>query len=163
MGSVLDESRARSGLTLAAIVRAITAADRPSWDRLWAGYLEFYKAELTQEQTELTWQRILDDNGGIHGVAAEVDGNVVGIAHFSFTLSTWAMAPDLYLEDLFVDSSVRGQGIGKALILTLSEYAAAEGSRKIWWETHKDNATARRLYDSVGELSEFVKYARAVE
>jgi GNAT superfamily N-acetyltransferase len=147
---------------LSAIIRAVIASDRPEWDSLWAGYLAFYKTKLTEEQTELTWQRILDQNHGIHGIVAVVDGQIVGLAHFSFTHSTWSPEPDLYLEDLFVDESVRGQGIGKALILTLSEYAAAEGSKVVWWQTQAANETARRLYDSVGELSEFVKYTRAV-
>jgi GNAT superfamily N-acetyltransferase len=148
---------------MTAVIRPVIAADRPGWDSLWAGYLEFYKTELSQEQTELTWQRILDDDHGIHGVVAEVDGRIVGLAHFSFTHSTWSQEPDLYLEDLFVDHSVRGQGIGKALILTLGEYAVATGSKVVWWQTQASNATARRLYDSVGELSEFVKYVRTVE
>ncbi|MEY4061332.1 MAG: hypothetical protein RIQ31_994 [Actinomycetota bacterium] len=147
---------------MTAIIRAVTAADRSQWDSLWAGYLEFYQTELTAEQTDLTWQRLLDENFGIHGVVAEVDGALVGFAHFSFTHSTWASSQDLYLEDLYVDPSVRGQGIGKALILTLGEYATSEGSRKVWWETQASNQTARRLYDAVGELSEFVKYTRAI-
>lgn len=146
-----------------AIIRPIKAEDRTGWDELWAGYLEFYKTELTDEQTELTWQRILDEEYGIHGLVAVVDGALVGFAHFSFTHSTWAEAQDLYLEDLFVSSTVRGQGIGKALIMQLGEIAREVGSRKVWWETQAHNEVARRLYDSVGELSEFVKYTRAID
>jgi ribosomal protein S18 acetylase RimI-like enzyme len=148
---------------MTAVIRAVSAGDRAGWDALWAGYLEFYKTELTEAQTELTWQRLLDDEHGLNGIVAEVDGQLVGLAHFSFTHSTWAENQDLYLEDLFVDPTVRGQGIGKALILSLDEIAREEGSRKVWWETQNHNATARRLYDSVAELSEFVKYVREIE
>ncbi|MEN9966968.1 MAG: hypothetical protein RL036_201 [Actinomycetota bacterium] len=148
---------------MTAIIRSVAADDRASWDVLWGGYLEFYKTELTETQTELTWQRLLDDEHGLNGLVAEVDGRLVGLAHFSFTHSTWAKNQDLYLEDLFVDPSVRGQGIGKALILSLDEIAREEGSRKVWWETQNHNATARRLYDSVAELSEFVKYVRNID
>jgi GNAT superfamily N-acetyltransferase len=146
-----------------AIIRSVAADDRASWDVLWGGYLEFYKTELTETQTELTWQRLLDDEHGLNGLVAELDGQLVGLAHFSFTHSTWAVNQDLYLEDLFVDPSVRGQGIGKALIWSLDEIAREEGSRKVWWETQNHNATARRLYDSVAELSEFVKYVRNID
>lgn len=148
---------------MTAIIRSIASSDRAGWDDLWAGYLEFYKTELTKEQTELTWQRLLDDKYGINGLVAEVDSKLVGFAHFSFTHSTWAEAQDLYLEDLFVSSNVRGQGFGKALILRLSEIAGEVGSRKVWWETQSHNEVARRLYDSVGELTEFVKYVRSVD
>ena len=148
---------------MTAIIRPIRDTDRIGWDSLWAGYLEFYKTELADDQTELTWQRILDDDYGIHGLVAEVDGELVGFCHFSFTHSTWSDSKDLYLEDLFVSSSVRGQGIGKALILQLAEIASEVGSRKVWWETQEHNAVARRLYDSVGQLSEFVKYTRTID
>jgi ribosomal protein S18 acetylase RimI-like enzyme len=148
---------------MSAIIRPIKATDREQWNTLWAGYLEFYETHLTNEQTELTWQRLLDDDFGMHGLVAEIEGELVGLAHFSFTHSSWQPKPDLYLEDLFVSNSVRGQGIGKTLILSLSSIAAEEGSAKVWWETRHDNAVARRLYDSVAELSEFVKYTRAVD
>ena len=148
---------------MTAIIRSVASGDRAGWDDLWAGYLEFYKTELSKEQTELTWQRLLDDKYGINGLVAEVEGELVGFAHFSFTHSTWAPAQDLYLEDLFVSSRVRGQGFGKALILRLGEIAGEVGSRKVWWETQSHNEVARRLYDSVGELSEFVKYVRTVD
>ena len=147
---------------MTAVIRSVAASDRADWDALWAGYLEFYQTQLSEAQTELTWQRLLDDEHGLNGLVAEIDGRLVGLAHFSFTHSTWAENQDLYLEDLFVDPSVRGQGIGKALILTLDEIAREEGSRKVWWETQNYNATARKLYDSVAELSEFVKYVRPI-
>jgi GNAT superfamily N-acetyltransferase len=148
---------------MSAIIRPIKSSDRAQWDALWQGYLTFYEHELTAEQTDLTWQRLCEDEFEMHGLVAELDGELVGLAHFSFTHSSWAENRDLYLEDLFVSPNVRGQGFGKALILALDEVAREDGARKVWWETHRDNATARRLYDSVAELSEFVKYTRAVD
>jgi GNAT superfamily N-acetyltransferase len=148
---------------MSAIIRPIKSSDRDQWNPLWQGYLTFYKHELSTEQTDLTWQRLCEDEFEMHGLVAELDGEVVGLAHFSFTHSSWAENRDLYLEDLFVSPKVRGQGFGKALILALDEVAREEGARKVWWETHRDNAPARRLYDSVADLSEFVKYTRAVD
>ena len=148
---------------MSAKIRPLLANDYSQWIDLWAGYLDFYEADLAEEQTELTWGRLIDDEFEMYGLVAELDGELVGLAHFSFTHSSWAENRDLYLEDLFVSSKVRGQGFGNALILALDEVAREEGARKVWWETHKDNAVARRLYDSVAELSEFVKYTRAVD
>jgi GNAT superfamily N-acetyltransferase len=148
---------------MSAIIRPIRASDRDAWNILWQGYLTFYDNELSAEQTELTWGRLIDDEFDMHGLVAELDGELVGLAHFSFTHSSWSENRDLYLEDLFVSPTVRGQGFGRTLILALDDVAREEGSRKVWWETHKNNAVARRLYDSVAELSEFVKYTRAVD
>ncbi|MEY3846074.1 MAG: hypothetical protein RJA66_341 [Actinomycetota bacterium] len=148
---------------MTAVIRNLKPSDRTQWDSLWQGYLTFYEHELTAEQTDLTWTRLCDENFEMYGLVLELDGELVGLAHFSFTHSSWTVNRDLYLEDLFVSNSVRGQGLGKALILALDEIAREEGSRKVWWETHRDNQTARRLYDSVAELSEFVKYTREVD
>lgn len=145
---------------MTALIRELQESDRSSWDALWAGYLEFYETELTAEQTELTWSRLMDPDFEMHSLAVELDGSVVAFAHFSFTHSSWSEAQDVYLEDLFVDPALRGQGLGRVLIEALGDLAAEMGASKVWWETHKDNATAMRLYDSVGELSEFVKYTR---
>ena len=145
------------------IIRDITAADRLAWDSLWQQYLVFYEENLSTEQTDLTWSRLLDGDFALKGLVAEIDGNLVGIAHYFSTYSTWQPKPDLYLEDLFVDPAVRGSGIGRALINGVSEIAAGMGSSKIYWQTHKDNVVARRLYDSIGELSEFVTYLKKVE
>ena len=143
---------------MAASIRSLRPQDREGWDPLWVGYLAFYGKDLAHEQTELTWTRLLDDAFGIHGLVAEVGGKLVGFAHFSFTHTTWAATQDIYLEDLYVDSSVRGQGIGSALILRLREIAGETGATKIWWDTQIHNETARRLYDSVGQVTDTVKY-----
>jgi len=145
------------------IIRDITIADRAAWDVLWQQYLVFYQETLSQEQTDLTWSRLLDKDYELHGLVAELDGSVVGIAHFWPSYTTWQQNPDLYLEDLFVDPSARGSGIGRALINAVAEVGRGLGSAKIHWQTHKDNAVARRLYDSIGELSEFVIYTKKAE
>jgi GNAT superfamily N-acetyltransferase len=144
-------------------IRPLELKDADEWLVLWAGYLEFYRTEISEEQTQLTWKRLNDSSFDMHGLVAELDRKVVGIAHYSFTYSSWAKAPHLYHEDLFVNPEHRGSGIGKALIFALEEPARARGSEKIYWETHKDNKVARSLYEGIAELSEFVTYSREVK
>ena len=144
-------------------IRELSEADHSSWLKLWAGYLSFYKVEIPDSQTSLTWARLLDADFDMHGLIAEADGQVVGLAHFSFTHSSWAKGPNLFLEDLFVDKALRGQGIGKSLIEALDTPAKAKSSEKIYWETHKDNFVAKSLYEGLSQLSEFVTYSRAVK
>jgi GNAT superfamily N-acetyltransferase len=146
-----------------AFTRPLQASDYRQWSQLWQGYLMFYETSLSEYQTELTWGRLIDPQFGIHALVAEFEGELVGFAHYSFTHSTWAKNQDVYLEDLFVKPSVRGQGLGKLLILGLDVIAKSEGSREVYWETHNNNQAARKLYDSVGQLSEFVKYSRPVD
>ena len=138
--------------------RALSAPDYDRWLVLWGEYLEFYKHELPKEQTDLTFSRLISPETGFHALVIEQDGQIVGFTHFSFTNSTWSEHNDCYLEDLFVDPSFRGKGLGRELINAVQEIAKAKGSRRLYWFTHKDNQTAQRLYDLLAKQNDFVTY-----
>jgi GNAT superfamily N-acetyltransferase len=142
--------------------RPLSKADYAAWRSLWDQYLVFYQHELSEAQTQLTFDRLVDDNFGIHGLVLEVDGAVVGISHFSFTHSTWSESQDLYLEDLFVDPAARGKGFGRALIEATAAFGNQHGARKLYWQTHRDNATAQKLYETLAVKSEFVIYEKTI-
>ena len=129
-------------------IRPITAADKDRWLELFKEYIVFYKSKLSDEQFELTWQR-LNSGFNITGLLAELDGKVVGLTHYIFRPSTWEVEDFCYLEDLYVDPKVRGGGVGRALIKAVEEIATAKGSKRLYWTTAPDNETARRLYDKV--------------
>jgi GNAT superfamily N-acetyltransferase len=64
------------------------------------------------------------------------------------------------LQDLFTDTSLRGQGIGGALIGELYEYARRAGTSRVYWQTHETNHTAQALYDKIAERSGFIVYRK---
>ena len=102
-------------------VKPLRAEDRDRWAELWEGYLTFYKTSLPAERYAITWRRMMDGDG-LFGFGAYLDGRLVGITHYLFHGSTWG--DDVcYLQDLFADPAVRGQGIGRTLI----EAVAAPG------------------------------------
>jgi GNAT superfamily N-acetyltransferase len=129
-------------------VRAVTQDDKARWLELFKAYIVFYESELSAEQFELTWNRIHSDFN-MYGLVAEQDGKIIGIAHYIFRPSTWAVNDFCYLEDLFVDPAFRGTGAGRALIEALTGIARKAGSERLYWTTAPDNTTARRLYDKV--------------
>jgi len=129
-------------------IRAAQPADKQRWLVLWQGYLDFYKTELSTEQSELTWQRILDPEFNMKCALAIDDGVIVGFTTYSLQNSTWSENGHCYLEDLFVDPSVRGKGVGRALIEYVKSYAIENKCSRLYWNTDEDNATARKLYDS---------------
>lgn len=137
-------------------IRPIAVADKERWLDLFKQYIVFYKSSLADEQFELDWQRIHSDFN-INGLVAELDGQVVGLAHYIFRPSTWDKNDYCYLEDLFVDPSVRGKGVGRALIDALHKIAIERGSKRLYWTTAVDNETARKLYDKVA-TTEQVQY-----
>jgi GNAT superfamily N-acetyltransferase len=137
-------------------IRPITVADKNRWLDLYKQYIIFYKSTLPDEQYELTWQR-LNSDFNINGLIAELDGQVVGFAHYIFRPSTWAENDFCYLEDLFTDPALRGKGVGRALIKELEKIALGRGSKRLYWTTAPDNETARKLYDKVA-ITDRVQY-----
>jgi len=129
-------------------IRAANPADKQRWLVLWQGYLDFYKTELSTEQSELTWQRILNPEFNMKCALAIDDGAIVGFTTYNLQNSTWSENGHCYLEDLFVDSTVRGKGVGRALIEYVKSYAIENKCSRLYWNTDEDNATARKLYDS---------------
>jgi len=137
-------------------IRAIVPSDKDRWLDLFKQYINFYKSHLSDEQFELTWERIKSDFN-INGLIAELDGTVDGFAHYIFRPTTWDENDFCYLEDLFVDPAIRGKGVGGALIKELENIAVARGSKRLYWTTAPDNETARRLYDKVA-ITDRVQY-----
>lgn len=142
------------------VFREIRETDREVWNPLWEGYLEFYKEVLSPEQTELTWKRFFDADFNLRGFVIEVDGEVAGFAHCSFTNSTWLEKPDLYLEDLFVSPNFRRNGLGEVLIENCAKFAKESGARRLYWQTQRTNETAQRLYNRVAALSEYIIFEK---
>jgi len=144
------------------VVRPVQPGDRDAWEALWQGYLTFYKAGLASEVTNATWRRFFDPLEGLHAVVAERDGHVIGIAHYLLHRSTWALVCYCYLEDLFVEPTVRGSGAGRALIAAVEAAARDAGASRLYWTTHETNQTAQKLYDRVAERAGFVQYRKKI-
>ena len=139
-------------------IRDAKPEDETRWRALWDGYLAFYGVTVTPDITDATWRRVFDPASAIFMRVAEVDGEVKG-----FTLSlthegTWVRAPDCYLEDLFVDESARGHGVGRALLDDLVALCKKNGWARLYWHTEEGNATARKLYDSYVKSDGHIRY-----
>ena len=129
--------------------------DRLRWTELWTDYLAFYHTVLPDAVFELTWTRLLQDKE-LHGLAARMDGRVVGLTHFLFHSSAWTLTPVCYLQDLFVAEATRGHGVARALIEAVAMRARASASTRMYWLTQDHNATARLLYDRLAKNSGFI-------
>lgn len=141
-------------------IRPPCADDRPAWDELWQGYLRFYRSRLEPQVTELTWTRLVDPAQQPHGLVAELDGRLVGFAHYLFHPSTWSETGYCYLEDLFTLPDARGRGVGRALIEAVAAEAEAAGASRLYWHTQEFNADGRALYDTLARRTSFIVYER---
>jgi GNAT superfamily N-acetyltransferase len=142
------------------LVRPAEARDEEAWRRLWAGYLRFYRAELSEEVTAATWSRLLDPESDMSCLVAVHGGEVVGICNYLFHASTWSTQPICYLQDLYVDREVRGTDAARALILACEGAAREAGAFRLYWQTQEYNGAARSLYDTIVPRSSFIVYRK---
>jgi GNAT superfamily N-acetyltransferase len=151
-------------MSAAPTIRFVAREDFPRWLPLWEGYNKFYgrfgPTALPDEITRMTWARFFDAYEPVHAIVADDDGQLVGLVHYLFHRSTTSISPTCYLQDLFTQESVRGQGIGRLLINAVYEQARIDGVSRVYWQTHESNATAMRLYDQVAERCGFVVYRK---
>ena len=142
-------------------IRPLLASDEPEWRRLWTAYLAYYDTVLPEIVFQTHFARLLgDDPQDFHGLVAELDGKLVGLTHYVYHRHGWSVANTCYLQDLYADPAVRGQGIGRKLIEAVYAAADAQGAASVYWMTQNDNTTARQLYDRIATLTPFVKYKR---
>ena len=134
--------------------------DRAEWQRLWGGYLRFYRQHLAAEITASTFSRLVDPQAQPHGLVAERGGALRGFAHYLFHRTTWSQQDNCYLEDLFVAPEARGSGIGRALIQAVYERADRAPAAGVYWMTQEFNADGRALYDTLARRTSFIRYER---
>ncbi|TVP71947.1 MAG: GNAT family N-acetyltransferase [Rhodobacteraceae bacterium] len=148
-------------MTTSLTLTPIGASDKPAWAQLWHAYLDFYDTTLPLEVYDMTFEALLsNDPHSPKGVLAVVDGTPVGLVHYLFHAHCWKPAGVCYLQDLFVTEQARNQGVARALIDAVYAAADARGTPDVYWTTQDFNATARKLYDKLGQLTPFIKYVR---
>ena len=105
------------------------------------------------EQVRITEADVRRDGFGSHRrfevLIAEVDRKAVGFALFFPNYSTWEGKPGLYIEDIFVDESMRGTGIGRKLIAAVAKIAKSRGCARIDLAVLNWNP-ARGFYNRLG-------------
>lgn len=127
-----------------------------AWLPLATGYLDFYGTRRQPDDYQRLWRR-LHGGSGLHALGARQDGRLIGFAHYFFHASCWS--DDVcYLQDLFVEPTVRQQGVGRGLIEAVKEQAQRAGAPRLYWLTQSSNEVARRLYDQVATHSGFIRY-----
>lgn len=148
------------------IVRHVLPTDYDQWLPLWAGYNAFYgrvgPTALASEITSTTWSRFFDPYEPMFALVAELDGQLLGLAHYLLHRSTTAIAPSVYLQDLFTSANARGRGVGRMLIEAVYAYARDAGIPRVYWQTQETNSVAMSLYDQVAKKSGFIVYRHLI-
>ena len=113
------------------------------------------KDEPTLEQIRETTSVLIDDPntefllGAPYGESAPA-----GVCQLRYRLSVWTGADDCWLEDLYVDESARGAGLGRALVNVAIEHARERGCRRMELDVNEQNTAAIAFYESLGFTTE---------
>src|SRR6185312_14688316 len=76
---------------------------------------------------------LFSDKPAAYALIAEVDNKPVGYAVYFFNYSTFLGKAGLYLEDLYVRPSARGQGIALALLERIAGVALEHRCERMDW------------------------------
>jgi GNAT superfamily N-acetyltransferase len=143
-------------------IRAVERADYAAWRVLWDGYNAFYgragETALAEAITAATWERFFEPAEPVRCLVAQLQGEVVGLTHYILHRSTTRLKDVCYLQDLFTLARLRGQGIGRQLILAVYAAAITAGCSRVYWHTQITNAAGRALYDKVARHEGFIVY-----
>jgi aminoglycoside 6'-N-acetyltransferase I len=142
-------------------IRRATQEDKDSWVRMRQGLwpdapLEYLNYDLDE---------ILSDPRRAVFVATRADGSLV--AFIEASLREFAegceTSPVGYIEAWFVDENIRGQKLGRELILTAENWARERGCTEMGSDTWLENevsiqAHRKTGYDEVERLVHFLKH-----
>lgn len=133
-------------------IRIATPDDAPEVFRLISELAHYEKlAHSVKSSADAIRGAMESEDPRIHVLLASDDASrAVGFALYFFTYSTFEGRPTLYLEDLFVEPSRRGSGVGTALLRRLAQTASARGCARMEWTALDWNTTARTFYENLG-------------
>lgn len=112
-------------------------------------YRQFYKQPSDIILAETFINQRLSNNESVIFIAME-DGVPIGFTQLYPKYSSMRASKNWILNDLYVESSHRKTGVGRALIEKAMEFAKGQGSTFVQLETATDNYTAQRLYETIG-------------
>ncbi|KAF4998646.1 hypothetical protein FGRMN_2972 [Fusarium graminum] len=78
------------------------------------------------------------------------EGEPAGLLIYFYNYSTWAAAPGVCLEELYVAPGYRSLGYANLLIEAMAARARDAGCVKMEWLCLKDNKRALRFYEKLG-------------
>ena len=132
-------------------IRPAAAGDAAQIVRFIADLAAYEKLSHEANATEADIVRdLFGDNPKVFCEIAEWDGQPVGFTLWFYTYSTFQGRAGIWLEDLYVDPSLRGKGVGKALLVNLARRCVAESLGRFEWWVLDWNTPSIDFYKSQG-------------
>lgn len=131
-------------------IRKATETDMPQVLELINQLADYEKEPEAVEVTVADLQRDgFGENPLFTCFVTEMDGKIRGMALIYFRYSTWK-GKTVHLEDLIVEKTYRGKGLGMALYKKTMQFAAENNVKRVEWVVLDWNTSAVEFYKKTG-------------
>jgi GNAT superfamily N-acetyltransferase len=93
---------------------------------------------------------LINSNETAVAIVAELNGIVIGMLTAQTNISTVEGGIAAVLEDMVIDKSLRGKGIGKSLMQAMEQWAKEKGITRLQLLADKTNSPALAYYNKLG-------------
>ena len=140
-------------------VEQLKQFDRGMWNELYHGYAEFYKMPMNDDILEKVWSWIFNKEIKFYAIGIKSSkGELIGFMHFREMPSPLRGSLVGFLDDLYIHPDFRGSGAVQLLFKELKSIAKANNWPYVRWITASDNHRARKVYDKLSGVIDFVTY-----
>ena len=84
------------------MIRKLEQKDKENWAQLYNSYADFYKVPMNKGILDNLWGWIQDESHVVNGICFELEGKIVGIAHYRTMPRPIKGQYIGFLDDLFV-------------------------------------------------------------
>jgi GNAT superfamily N-acetyltransferase len=131
-------------------IRPATPEDAPSLVEMAVSFRNHLERDLpTDSQFAASIERLLVSEDAQFFLAIQEE-TPVGYVLQRYRFSMWACGLEATLEDLFVDPSARGGGVGRALVAFALQAARDRGCTTACLDTNEFNAASTAIYTQLG-------------
>ncbi len=136
-----------------------TIEDLDGVSNLFNLYRIFYQQESDLEGAKTYIKERIESKESVIFVVKDKQ-NYIGFTQLYPTFSSISMKRAWILNDLYVDTKARKQGVGEMLLDKAKEYTIETGAKSLSLSTAQDNYSAQRLYKKNGykKDSQFYHY-----
>lgn len=132
-------------------IRQANESDAPAIAQIlkalgWFAHLNSISDEESAAQIKKHIALCHADNSHSVYVAENAEGDVLGYVAVHWLPSLFLPASEGYLSELFIHDAYRGQGIGKALLATVTSEANDRGCLRLTLINHKDRDSYQREF-----------------
>lgn len=136
-------------------IRPVQPADLPQLVELCQAHAAYERAEYSPAgKAEALAGALFGPQPRLYlWVVERQPGKLAGFMALTLDYSTWDAAPFAHMDCLYLDESLRSQGVGKRLIELAAEFGRTNGCINLQWQTPTWNEGAIRFYVREGGVA----------